>query len=73
MPLYITGFKHNGNGIDWLRDPITVVDEQHIKDAEREQGSEVDVITRSSGLFVYRMGNPPYYSEIRVHRIRRKL
>jgi len=71
MPRYITGFKHNGNGIDWLRDPITVVDEQHIKDAEQEAGSEVDAVIRSSGLFVYKQGRPPRLREIRIHRIKR--
>lgn len=69
---YITGFKHNGNGVDWLRDPITVVDEQHIKDAEREAGPEVDAVIRSSGLFVYKAGKVPFYNEIRIHRIKKR-
>jgi hypothetical protein len=68
--MFIVGFKHNGNGIDWLREPITVVDEQHIKNAEAEAGQEVDAIIRSSGLFVAKIGNPPELTQIRIHRIK---
>ena len=67
---YIVGFKYNGNGIDWLRDPITIVDEQHIKDAEREAGPEADAVIRSGG-FVYKTGKPPLYQSFRVHRVKR--
>lgn len=70
--MYIVGFKHNGNGIDWLRDPISIVSKQHIKDAENEAGPECDAIIRQRGILHYRGGKVPYQTskEIRIRFIR---
>ena len=59
---YIVGFKHNGHGIDWLREPITVVSYQHIKNAETEAGPECDAIIRQRGILMYKVGKPPFIS-----------
>ena len=64
--MYIVGFKHNGCGIDWLREPITVVSNQHIKDAEREAGPEADAILRQPGQLHYKQGKPPYFKQLVV-------
>jgi len=66
---YIVGFKHNGCGIDWLREPISIASKQHIKDAESEAGPECDAIIRQPGILLYRGGKVPTI-ELLVVRIR---
>ena len=70
--MYSVGFKHNGCGIDWLREPITVASYQHIKNAENEAGKECDAIIRQQGIMPYTAGKVPYYGklEIRIRFIR---
>jgi hypothetical protein len=72
MPKYIVGFKHNGNGIDWLHEPINTVSENHIKSAEIEAGPECDAITRQPGIMPYKAGKVPYLQclQIRIRFIR---
>jgi len=72
--MYIVGFKHNGNGIDWLREPISIVSNKHIKDAEKEAGAECDAIIRQRGILHYMGGKVPYLTnaEIRIRFIRKK-
>jgi len=71
--MYIVGFKHNGNGIDWLRDPIHAVSYHHVSTAENESGPECDAIIRQSGILRYKAGKVPQLTElvIRIRFIRR--
>jgi len=70
--MYIVGFKHNGNGIDWLRDPIHAVSYSHIKDAESDAGPECDAVIRQQGILQYRGGKVPTLInyEVRIRFIR---
>ncbi len=70
--MYIVGFKHNGKGIDWLREPIHAVSYEHVKLAESEAGNECDAIIRQPGILKYISGRVPYiqHTEIRIRFIK---
>lgn len=71
--MYIVGFKHNGNGIDWLREAIEINNFSEIKQYEISEGPQVDAVYRRPGILKHISGKAPFYhkKEIRIRFIKK--